>query len=233
MVDFNSKEFGERLKKFREEKGIKLEYLASKLNKTPATLSRYESGEIIPNARDISLLCNELGIYESDLFGRDHKLSSKENINNPFDTDKVFMYFYAYNNNTKKFNKDKCLLKLRQKEDCCEVDLVSLHNNITYSTGYLLAESDIAFIVLKNHKPDRNKLDVCEIIINISGNKNKPMIGAYLGSNQNHDVSLRKCYFSTKEIEFTDEMLNNLKTKDYEMEKLKESYALYLDISNE
>ena len=80
MSDFNSREFGNRIKKFREQKGIKLEYLALKLGKTPATISRYESGEIVPNAKDIHLMCDVLGIYESDLYNRDMELSNKENI---------------------------------------------------------------------------------------------------------------------------------------------------------
>ena len=233
MSDFNSREFGNRIKKFREQKGIKLEYLALKLGKTPATISRYESGEIVPNAKDIHLMCDVLGIYESDLYNRDMELSNKENIKNPFDSDTLYMYFNSYNSRKKIFEKDRWIIKILQKEDRCEVNLINYHTNEIYSTGYLLADNDVAFLVMQNHKPNRNRLDVCEVIINVSGDKTKPILGAYLGSSQQHEVSLRKCYFSTKDIDFTDEMLNNLKTKDYEMEKLKGSYALYLDIFNE
>ena len=42
----------------------------------------------------------------------------------------------------------------------------------------------------------------------------------------------RKCYFSQKDVEFTDEMLENLKPSGSDMYMLKESNALYLDIFN-
>jgi len=65
MSNFNKKEFGNNIRKFRKAKGLSQENLAMLLNKTPATIARYETGEIIPNAEQIYLICNELGIYES------------------------------------------------------------------------------------------------------------------------------------------------------------------------
>lgn len=68
MSNFNKKEFGNNIRKFRKAKGLSQENLAMLLNKTPATIARYETGEIIPNAEQIYLICNELGIYEYELF---------------------------------------------------------------------------------------------------------------------------------------------------------------------
>ena len=53
MSNFNKKEFGNNIRKFRKAKGLSQENLAMLLNKTPATIARYETGEIIPNAEQI------------------------------------------------------------------------------------------------------------------------------------------------------------------------------------
>ena len=73
---------------------------------------------------------------------------------------------------------------------------------------------------------------MCEMIININDRESDLMLGAYLGTNSQYEPSIRKCYFSKKDIEFTDEMLEDLKPRDYEIKKLEETYALYLDIFN-
>ena len=232
MTEFNAQEFGENIKKYRKIKGLKQENLARALNTTTATISRLENGKIIPNAKEINIICNELGIYESDLFERENTFSDKENSKNPFKTNKLYMYFNSYNPEKKKFQKDKWIININEKVDRCNVNLESSHTGEIISNGYLLSDIDVAFMVMQNHKPNRQRLDVCVIIINITEGIEKPMLGAYLGSNAEREPSIRKCYFSTKDIEFTDEMLENLKTRDYEMQKLKESYALYLDIFN-
>ena len=58
------------------------------------------------------------------------------------------------------------------------------------------------------------------------------MYGAYFGSNNERYPSLRKCIFSQKEINLTDELSEKLKINKYEMQKLEETHALYLDILN-
>lgn len=49
MAEFDSKDFGERLKNYRIQKGLSQENIAESLNKSKTTVSRYESGEILPD----------------------------------------------------------------------------------------------------------------------------------------------------------------------------------------
>ena len=79
MTEFNRKEFGERLKKFRKDKGLSQENLAMIIGKNATTIGRFESGRLIPDAEEIFLLCRELEINENDLF----------NINNKYIIEKV------------------------------------------------------------------------------------------------------------------------------------------------
>ena len=58
-------------------------------------------GEIIPNAEQIYLICNELGIYEYELFNNTRKITNTENCINPFNTDILYIYYIAYYPNLK------------------------------------------------------------------------------------------------------------------------------------
>ncbi len=67
MAEFNKTDFGERLKKYRKDKGLSQENLAAVIGKNATTIGRFEKGQLIPNAEQIFLICNELEINEQDL----------------------------------------------------------------------------------------------------------------------------------------------------------------------
>ena len=68
MYDINIKSFCENLKAFRRSRQITLEMLGEKINKTKATVSKYEKGEIVPDFITILEICNSLNISVSQLF---------------------------------------------------------------------------------------------------------------------------------------------------------------------
>ncbi len=53
MSKFDRKNFGNNIRKIRRSKGLSQKNLADALKITDATFSRYESGEILPNAEQI------------------------------------------------------------------------------------------------------------------------------------------------------------------------------------
>ena len=112
MSNFDKKEFGKNIRKFRKSKGLSQENLAMAIHKTPATIARYENGEITPNAEQIYLICNELGIYEYELFNGTKKINNIENNINPFNTDTLYLYYIAYYPKSKRYGKGKFRLKL-------------------------------------------------------------------------------------------------------------------------
>ncbi len=79
IAEFDSKDFGKRLKNYRIQKGLSQENMAKILNKNRSTIVRYEKGEILPDVRDISIICQELGIYEADLYGNDANITTQSN----------------------------------------------------------------------------------------------------------------------------------------------------------
>ena len=82
------------------------------------------------------------------------------------------------------------------------------------------------------HKPTSTRVDVALLEINICNGIDNLMLGAYFGTNAKCEPSLRKCYLSQKDIEFTNEMFENLKLNENEREILDKQNALYLDIFN-
>ena len=82
MSNFNKIEFGNNLRKFRKAKGLSQENLARVINKNVSTIARFENGKLSPNAEEISLICDELGINEYELFksSNDKIINIKNNI---------------------------------------------------------------------------------------------------------------------------------------------------------
>lgn len=232
MASFNKKDFGEKLRNARKSKGFSLENLARAINKNSTTVGRYERGEIMPDAEQISLLCDELGIHEYELFNTDEKINNKENSNNPFKTNTLYLYYIAYFPKTKKYGKGKFKLKIIEKENFCRVNLVDYKTNKIYLSGYMLADSNIAILVLENYKETNLRLELTEIILNIARGTNTLMLGSLHCTNGNYVPSVRKCLVSKEDLEFTDKMLEKLQITDDEKEDLTDKNIWYVDVIN-
>lgn len=142
------------------------------------------------------------------------------------------MYFNAYNYRTGKFGKGKYKLEIREFPNYTQVNMIDLIDNKIYTSGYMLSDNNACFIILENYKPNNARLEVAEIIINVCNGVDDLMMGSYLGTDRQYRPSIRKCYFSKKDIEFTDEMFEELKITEKEYHTLKENNALYLEIFN-
>lgn len=232
MSNFDKKVFGENIKKFRKTKGLSQENLAMALNKTTATISRYENGEITPDAEQIHLICNELGIYEYQLFNSTQKITNIENSINPFNTNTLYLYYIAYFPKAKKYGKGKFRLKLMPKPDLCKVDFMDYKKDFIYLSGYLQADNHIAVFVFENYKENNLRFELSHLMVNIAKGTNKLMLGTFHCTNGDYTPSIRKCIVSKKDLEFTDEMLDKLKFTESEIDEMTEKNILYLDITN-
>ncbi len=231
MAEFNKKEFGEKLRNARRAKGLSLENVGNAIGKNATTVGRYEKGEVLPDAEQIYLLCNELEISENELFNRT-KIQNLENSKNPFEVNTLFLYYIAYFPKTNKYDKGKFKLKIIEKEDICQVDMVDYKTNKIYLSGYVLADSNIAVFVLENYKPNNLRLEITEIILNIARGTNELMLGSLHCTNGNYVPSNRKCIISKKDLDFSDDILEKLKITKSELAELTEKNILYLDVIN-
>ena len=232
MSSFDKKEFGKNIRRLRKAKGLSQENLGMAIGKTYATIARYETGEILPNAEQIELICNELGIYEYELFNSTKKINNIENTKNPFNTDMLYLYYIAYYPKSKRYGKCKFRLKLISKPDICKVDFMEYKKDYIYLSGYLQADSHIAVFVFENYKENNLRFELSHIIVNIARGTNKPMLGTFHCTNGQYVPSIRKCIISKDDIEFNDKLLDKLKITDNEKESLNTNNILYLDITD-
>ena len=232
MSDFNKKDFGENIRKFRRIKGLSQENLAMAIGKTPATVARYETGEITPSAEQIYMICNELDIYEYQLFNSTRKINNADTITNPFNTNVLYLYYIAYYPKSKKYDKAKFKLKLTEKPDICKVDFMDYKTDYIYLSGYLQADHHMAVFVFENYKENNLRFELSHLIVNIVDGTNKLMLGTFHCTNGEYVPSIRKCLISKEDLEFTDELLDKLKITDIEKEQLDNNNILYLDITN-
>ena len=232
MAEFNREVFGENLKRYRKEKGFSQENLAKVINKDIATISRFESGRLLPNAEEIYLLCNELEISENDLFEKKDLLISKSESKNPFGVNKIYVYYYAYFPSLNKFDKCKFVINIIEKYDYCEIELCAYNSNRIYLHGHIEADSYIAFLRFKNYKPTSNRLECSQFNINIADGIDGIMKGVFFATGNRYNTSVKKCLFSKEDLEFTDEMLDSIKITEDEIKEMKDINIWYVNIEN-
>ena len=232
MGRFNNIEFGNRIREARKSKGYSLENLAQELNKSFSVVARYERGEILPDAETISLLCEKLEIAEYELFDSPMKINNAENSKNPFGVKTLYLYYKAFFPSTKKFGKGKFKLNIIEKPDFCKVDFVDYKTDKIYMSGHIVADGNIAVFVLENYKPNSPRLEVTEIILNISNGMDRLMMGTLYCTNGKYVPSIRKCIISKTDLEFNESMEEQLKITDIDKKQLIEEDVLHIELEN-
>ena len=232
MGRFNKEEFGNRIKEIRKSKGLSTDNLAMMINKSQSIVSRYESGAVLPDAETISIICDALGISEKDLFNSNEKIANKDMSLNPFGVNTLYLYYHAYNKSKEKFFRGKFKLVIREKDNICKVDFVDYKTDKIYMSGHILADSNIAIFVLENYKPVSPRLEVTEIILNISDCMDRLMFGTLTSTNGNYVPSIRKCAISKNDVEYDDKMAELLEISKKDKAVLMKENILYIDIEN-
>ena len=232
MGRFNKEEFGNRIKEIRKSKGLSTENLAMMINKSQSIVSRYESGAVLPDAETITILCDALEITENDLFNSSDKISNKDMSMNPFGVKTLYLYYRAYNKSKDKFFRGKFKLVIREKDNICKVDMMDYKTDKIYLSGHILADSNIAIFLLENYKPVSPRLEVTEIILNISDCMDRLMFGTLTSTNGNYVPSIRKCMISKEDVEYDDRIEELLQISDKDKDVLLKENILYIDIEN-
>lgn len=219
MVQFNKIEFGKKLREARVRKEFSLEYIARLLNKTPSTISRYEKGEIIPNAKVLNKLCDVLDIYYGDLYSENpERIVNEENSKNPFKVNKLYLYYLGYRTKNK-IDTFKLVIDLKEKTNYIEIKISDYETKKTILIGHILADDFIVTIRTENYKANYPRLETNQIILNISGGTNGLIRGMMMCTNGEYVPNIKKCVVSKKDLAFNDEILNFLKIDEDEKKK--------------
>lgn len=232
MPEFDRKEFGKRLQAFRKKIGRSQENLGRVIRKSATTISRFEKGTLLPNAEEIYLLCNELGIEEYQLFNKFDKVISKKESINPFSTNTLYVYYIGYYPTLNKYDKCKFVINLIEKPDYCKIELADCRTKKIYLEGYLQSDSFMAFFRFNNYKPTSMRLECSQINLNISNGIDNLMKGAFYCTDTKYNTSARKCLVSKNNLDFTNEMLEYLKIQDKEFRKMENINIWYIEMEN-
>ncbi len=232
MGKFNKEEFGNRIKEARKTKGLSTDNLAMMINKSQSMIVRYEKGDVLPDAETISLICDKLEITENELFNTTTKINNKDMSKNPFGVKTLYLYYRAYFPSTNKFGKGKFKLNISEKDNMCFVDFVDYRTNKIYLSGHIVADGNIAVFILENYKPNSPRLEVTQIILNISNSMDRLMMGTLTSTNGKYIPSIRKCIISKEDLEYDEQIENELKISEKDKRCLEQEDILYIELEN-
>ena len=102
-----SRKIGSLIRQFRQSKALTIEELAERINKSRATLSKYEKGDIVLDVDTLYDISDALGIQAEQLLYRKNKEFSFNNkrINPGFFQNIEQFYAYFYDGRNKKINR--------------------------------------------------------------------------------------------------------------------------------
>lgn len=231
MPKFDNKEFAERLVYLRESKRLTQLELASKLNKDRSIISKYESGKTIPDIETIYDICNILKVEVGALLGLEgSELNVYEDTENLFGTDTLYIYYkIPYEKDKAKFRFDI----IKKSNGKYVVNFVSPKNEKIYMTGRFRMNRDSAIFVFDNYIPNSPTLDITEIILNLKYSSKEYYRGFICGIGDFSQPTTRKCIISKKDLDFTDDMLEDLIISQKELKYIKENGYWNPDITNE
>lgn len=173
------------------------------IHKSKATVSKYENNQIIPDAITLLELCNCLNIPISDFFPLiKEKNTNSSSLFNPFETDKLFMYYYT----DSKLMTSIIDISISDNHYNCKfyngIKNTSTYQNCAYYyEGIFEASKNTAYFTLHNSSHKNNRLERVQIVINIPWSDNiKVCKGLILGLTPNSLPIVKKIIISGFEI---------------------------------
>lgn len=229
---FDSKEFGKRLMEIRKANGLTQENMRKIFGlKDASTISRYESGEVIPTIKQIVDFCAKLDISISELFENNKIHISNKNICNPFNSKTLYIYYKGRYPTSKKPAYFIFKIELIEKETYIEAVFKDINTDKIYQVGYLNCNDQMAILDFRNYKPTSPMLSFGIAAINIASHRNNIYLGGLFISNSESLPSTRKCLISTKKLKWTDYMKKMITFSNDEKNELLEQSFLTLNIS--
>lgn len=217
--DINKIDFGKKLKYFRKTRNMSLEQLGRKVNKTKATISKYESNQIIPDFQTILEICNVLEITMSQLFPIVLERSIKF-LKNPFSANILYLYYYTENILI------RSVIELREEDNEIYAKFYNGIKNIkNYADenayqyeGTLEADQTIGYINLINSKSQGTRLEKLQISFNIPWSSKTELTNFFLlGITPNSIPIVKKGILSTKIIDDIGKFDEDLKLSPREL----------------
>lgn len=218
MSQFNKKVFCNNLTFYRKKKGISQIELGVLLNKDRSNISRYESGQTLPDIEILLELCNILGVSLNTILGIDDIGIEFDDSKNLFGTDSLYIYYKIARKPYKGIFK---INFIDIGNHNCKVNFVDYKTDMIYMFGSVRMNKDCAIFSFDNYESNSPPMDRTEIILNVKYAKDKLYMGCIFGTKDGYSPTIRKCIISKEYIPFTDEMLERLNINEEEFEQIK------------
>ena len=230
MYDLEYYNFGESFKKIRKSKKMSINELSKRINKTPSTIYKYESNTIIPDFDVILSICNALEIDLNDLvYKREVDLDTSSSYN-PFSVDKLYMYYIDTAGKLYEM-----LLEIKSEDGIMKVYFSVPSLDKVFLVGSIEANSEVAFILLKNYKAENDHFEKVLIYINMKFASDDIKMGIICGEKDGtFDPVIKKVCISKKKLneKAKEEMKKRLAISDEEINQIKEDGIWYPFIEN-
>ncbi len=216
-------DIGNKLRTARKKHDFSLAYVGSMVNKSESIISRYESGESIPDAEVLRDLCNVLDIYTGDLFTTDEKhiIVNDENSQNPFGVDTLYLYYLGYKpNRVHTLTKYKLIIEIKENNDFIEVKVKSSDRKNIVLVGHMESDNMLCTIRTNNYKPKYSRYEANQILLNISGGTDGIIRGVMLCTDGLYVPNMKKVLVSKRDLSFTDDMVESLKLTKEEKDNI-------------
>jgi transcriptional regulator with XRE-family HTH domain len=232
-MNTNVKEIGNNIKTYRKLKKLSLLELGNMIFKSKGTISKYEKGSIALDIITLMEICNALDIHITQLLENDITSNTDTN-SNPFNTNKLFMYYYIGTENKIRHN----IIELFNVGNDISARLFNNVNNYNnyrenyeYSySGNMITDNTISFISLKNNLSNHIQLENVEIIINIPWTKKFHITNGLLTALTPNAVPVSfKIIISDKIITNKKKLMEKLKFTKEDLQNIKNSNRLYID----
>ena len=228
MYDINNIEFGKRLKELRKEKGMTLEEVAKAIYKSKPTIYKYEEGLLEPNLEALLQLANLFDVNLDGLFEKEKEHKTQRDVN-PFNTNKLYMYYKG---------KNAVLISIITIENlsfqkavfynCVQSDSIYSKMYKKY-TGLLEYEKGIAYFIFESDLKDEFEKVIVQV--KVPRGDDEKYYG-WIGGDSTAEkiVLLREYIDNPKRLE---EIAKDLQITNDEWENIRKNEYWDIDISNE
>lgn len=233
MYNLESYNFGEQLRKARKSKKISIKEIASKLNKTETTIYKYERNFLMPDLLTVLELCNILDVGFDDLTSKKRIEENRENSNNPFPVDTIYVYYIGYKNNLICFE-----LEIKSEGGFQRVYFKNIENNSILYVGTIESSQDIAYIYMKNYYATNKRFEKVEIVINLKYASDERYMGMINGTyDETNQPLIKKCIILKKQINPNDdkeieELKERLRVTEEEYKTISQRQSWIMDTTN-
>lgn len=237
MYNFDIIKLNEKIKMYRESRNISVTYLGKLISKSKSTISKYESGAIVPDIITLLDICNALNIQISELLPISINETRVFNYDNIFNTSKIYFYYYTENHlvtsiaeiiNNNNLNTPKVRFYNGVKNTNKYADKSSY-----YYEGELTYDRTIGYFSLKNINSQKIQYENVQISFTIPWNGKIDKTFFFIFALTPHSIPVvKKGILSIKEISNIHDYDKYLKISKDELNKIKYNNAWILNDSN-